>query len=93
MTNDIKAKIGFGIALLGLALTFLSFAPGMLNSSNFPWPFVVGSFLYLGASLFLIFVSKGQAKIVMLKRLRMIRVGFVLIVLITMIMQMSARGR
>jgi len=70
-------KLGLGLALAGLFVAILAVVPGVVAQDVFPWPLIVGSFVYLHGAFLLVFSTKGQDRKVALSTLRLVRLGFV----------------
>lgn len=71
------AKIGFSVAVAGLALSLLSLVPAVVSAKDFPWPLLVGSFVYLPGAFLVMIGSRGEQMKEAMGKLRFVRMGFI----------------
>jgi hypothetical protein len=69
--------LGFALALAGLFFAASSLVPGFIPKEQFPWPLLVGSFVYLNGAFLVMLGSRGGDSKLQMGRLRVIRLGFV----------------
>lgn len=82
MDKERQAKIGFGIAIAGMAVTALTLVPAFSENQFFPWPLIAGSMIYILGSFYFIAHARGDFAKVAMTRLRIVRVAIFLIVVI-----------
>lgn len=70
-------RAGFGIAIGGLVIASLSLVPQLSPREQFPWPLMVGAFVYLPGAFFVLVGSRGANAREVMGRLRFVRLGFV----------------
>ncbi|MCA0360559.1 MAG: hypothetical protein LCH41_05850 [Armatimonadetes bacterium] len=73
-------KLGFGLCILGLLIAVASLIPGVVGPTDFPWPLFVGGFIYLPGAFMAFFATKPSERMKMMNTIRMIRVGFFMII-------------
>lgn len=81
------AKVGFVLAIAGLAIAMLTLIPAVVGPQSLPWPLFVGSSVYLVGSFTLMVGSRGPHMKEQMGRLRLVRLGFI-VVFATMIMRL-----
>ncbi len=69
--------VGFTLAVVGLLFAASSLVPGFIPKEQFPWPLLVGSFIYLNGAFLVMIGSRGGDAKLQMGRLRFIRLGFV----------------
>lgn len=82
MTSQTKIKIGYSLCILGLAVAFLTLIPAIVPINVLPWPIFVGSMIYLPGSFLIFFTAQGQDRNAAFNKIRMIRLGFLAVVVI-----------
>ena len=70
-------KAGYALALLGFAIALVCLVPGLFGKEEFPWPILVGSFIYLNGAFLVMFSTRGKDARKALGSLRFVRLGFV----------------
>lgn len=90
MTRQQLADLGFGVAVLGMAVTLLSLTPLANPRDPLPWPLFVGSTVYLLGAFCLIANARGETAKKALGKLRYVRMG-IIVVVVVLIQRMIAR--
>ena len=72
-------KAGFSVAAIGLVVALFSIVPGLFGKDDFPWPILLGSFLYLHGAFMVYFAARGPEMKRHMIKLRFVRLGFVLV--------------
>ena len=70
-------KTGFVASIVGLCIAVLALFPSVSPSEAFPWPLLVGSFIYLPGAFMVMIASRGPGMKEAMGKLRFVRLGFI----------------
>lgn len=82
MTKEQLSKTGFGVAIAGFVVSTLSLVPAFSANQWLPWPLIAGSMMYVLGFFYCVGNSKREEVKGAISRLRVVRIGIFIIVLI-----------
>lgn len=80
-----RARIGLGIAVLGLLVAAASLLPTVTPVGRFPWLILVGSVIYLPGGFLIAAHARGDQGKSWLLALRVIRLAFAAVMLVVVL--------
>ncbi len=84
MVKENLPKIGLGLCIVGLLISFLSIVPAVVPEGGFPWPVFVGSMIYFPGAFMAFILTKGKDRNRTFNQLRFIRLGFLVVMVLVM---------
>jgi hypothetical protein len=84
MVKENLPKIGIGLCIVGLLVSFLSVVPSVVPDGSFPWPVFVGSMIYFPGAFMAFLLTKGKERNKTFNQLRFIRLGFLMVMVLVM---------